>query len=119
MRIPEGVSASARNALRVLREAGLLQRYGDNNKVVLACRHIVIIDAPVKQGGRYLAYCPPCDDWQQIARKATATEKIGGRFNGSEILLWQSTEETQQVEHNTPTRDDTSREEKEGMSPDF
>lgn len=83
--------ASTRHALCILREAGLMIRYASNDRVVLECRDIVVIDAPVKMGNRYSSYCPVHKDWYQIARKAHPTEKVGGRFKGSSDELWQAT----------------------------
>lgn len=87
-RNPGGMPGEIRRALRILRDAGLMERYSANDKVVLLCRHIVVIDAPVRRGGRYSSYCPDCDDWLLIVRSAKATERIGGRFLGSEQELW-------------------------------
>lgn len=91
----------------LLRAAGMMERYSANDKVVLECRDIVQIDAPMRQGKQYSSYCPNCRTWERIIRRAFTTEKIGGRFQGSTVQLWQTTEATKNDMDGTLNREST------------
>lgn len=81
-----GIPASTRNALRVLRDAGIMERYSADDKVVLDCHHCVVIDAPVRRAGKYSSYCPECETWCVIVRRANSRDSLGGKTES--IELW-------------------------------
>lgn len=84
-----GTSGNERRALRVLREAGMMERYSANDKVVLDCGHVTVIDAPVRRAGKYSSYCPDHDDWRVIVRRAKASDSLAVKQNtGESEPLW-------------------------------
>ena len=85
-----GTSGNERRALRVLRDAGMMERYSANDKVVLDCGHVAVIDAPVRRAGKYSSYCETHDDWRVIVRRATARDSLAQQINtaGESEPLW-------------------------------
>ena len=67
---------ATRRALRVLRDAGMMPRYSAKDRVVFDCGHCAVIDAPVRIGGVYSAFCPVHEDWRVIVRRAGPKDSL-------------------------------------------
>lgn len=67
----------------------MMERYSANDRVVLDCGHVSVIDAPVRRAGKYSSYCSIDDDWRVIVRRATASDSLEQQKNtGEREPLW-------------------------------